>query len=66
MADQATVMPSIGPMLYLSPRKSAVNGNPVAVLVCLLWILLVSVRLGARRTARPAAILTRAAGAAGL
>ena len=24
-------MPSIGPMLYLSPRKSAVSGNPVAV-----------------------------------
>ncbi len=66
MANQATVMPSIGPMPYLSPRKSAVSGNVSPFLVCLLWILLVSVRLGARRTARPAAILTPAAFEAGL
>ena len=61
MANQATVMPSIGPMLYLSPRKSAVSGNLSPFLVCLLWILLVSVRLGARGTTQTVAILTPAA-----
>src|SRR5450432_3353518 len=31
MADQATVLPSMGPMLYLITAKSAVRGSPVAV-----------------------------------
>jgi hypothetical protein len=37
------------------------SGNPLPFLLCLLWILLVSVRLGAQRTARSAEILTPAA-----
>ena len=42
------------------------GGNPVPFMLCLLWILLASVRLGAQRTARTPGIPTPAAVGAGV